>query len=242
MPITGSVEWCIHELKSRSFSSSLQLMRWRLFGSSSLLSPNSSMLTDCFSCCAEHRELDSVPWKEVLDAASPKWANCSTDCGLLAAVAPKGPTLSWRWNPWELGGWAWSQLPGCWTPWNMGGEWPYGGWIPGGPKGLKFCRKLDVPKWNWDWGVGGKNWPLPSDEYWDGESWFRRFEKFLGVGSFGRWLCSRVDSQVLRIEQQAHSVFVEAASSHGEEEANAQRLATGANGSLFVYCTVSDVQ
>ena len=57
---------------------------------------------------------------------------------------------------------------------------------------------------------------------------------FLGLGSIGRWLCSRVDSQVLRIEQQAHSVFVEAASSHGEKEANVQRLANGANGSLFV--------
>jgi hypothetical protein len=48
---------------------------------------------------------------------------------------------------------------------------------------LKFWRKLDVPKGNWDWGVGGEIWPLPSDEYWDGEPWFRRFVKFLGLGS-----------------------------------------------------------
>lgn len=136
-------------------------------------------------------------------------------------------------NPY-IGGRAWSQLPGWWTPWNMRGEWPYGGWIPGGPKGLKFCRKLDVPKGNWDWGVGGENWPLPSDEYWDGESWFKRFEMFLGLGSIGRWLCSRVESQVLRFEQQTYSVFVQVASRHGEEEANAQWLATGAYGSLFV--------
>ena len=57
---------------------------------------------------------------------------------------------------------------------------------------------------------------------------------FLGLGSIGRWLCSRVESQVLRFEQQTHSVFVQVASRHGEEEANAQRLATRANGSLFV--------
>jgi len=32
----------------------------------------------------------------------------------------------------------------------------------------KFCRKLDVPKENWNWGVGGEICPLHF-EYWVGE-------------------------------------------------------------------------
>ena len=224
----GSVECFVHALNSLSFSSSLQLMRWRLFGSSSLLSPNSSMLTDCFSCCAEHRELDSDPWEEVLAAAPPRWANCSTDGGLLPTVASKGPTLSWRWNPWKPGGGAWSQLPCCWTPWNMGADWPYGGWIPGGPKGLKFCRKLDVPKGNWDWGVGGENWPLPFDEYWDGESWFRRFQKNLGEGSIGR-LCSRVDLRCWELSNKLQVWVRRGSKQASEDEANALQFCRGAS-------------
>ena len=35
---------------------------------------------------------------------------------------------------------------------------------------------------NYDWGVGGEIRLLPS-EYWAGEFWFMKFEKFLGEGS-----------------------------------------------------------
>ena len=222
-------------------------MRWRLFGSSSLLSLNSSMLADCFSCCAEHWELDSDPWEEALAAAPPRWANCSTDGGLLPTTALEGPTLLWRWNPWKPGGGAWSQLPCCWTPWKLGADWPYGGWVPRGPKGLQFCRMLDVPKGNWDWGVGGENWPLPSGEYWDGEPWFRRFEKNPGGRSIGR-LCSRVDLRCWDWTGSFKFEFAEVASrqvkmrptssSFVEEQASTsrwgQRLPSWANGSFFV--------
>ena len=89
-------------------------------------------------------------------------------------------------------------------------------------------RKLDVPKGNWDWGVGGENWPLPSDEYWDGESWFRRFEKNLGGGSIGR-LCSRVDLRCWELSNKLQVWVRRGSKQASEDEANALQFCRGAS-------------